>query len=120
CFKVKNWQISCYNIKYSLRMMRVINTEIEDYALRHTTEPSDEINKLVEKADRELEHIGMMSNQIVSGLLRFLIQLSGAQRCLEVGTFVGYTSLRIAEVLPENGELITCDVNERYEAIARS
>lgn len=100
--------------------MNIVNPQIEDYTREHTSRESEELTTLVEKADQELEHIGMISGRVAGELLSFLVHLSGAKRALEIGTFVGYSSLKIAEALPEDGSLITCDVNERYAAIARS
>ncbi|HET7766242.1 MAG TPA: class I SAM-dependent methyltransferase [Burkholderiales bacterium] len=51
--------------------------------------------------------------------LSLLVQLTGAQRCIEVGTFTGYSSLCIATALPEKGRLICCDVSAEWTAIAR-
>lgn len=52
-------------------------------------------------------------------LLAILVQLLGAKHCLEVGTFTGYSALWVASVLPTDGKLICCDVNEEYTALAR-
>src|SRR5262249_8963293 len=51
-------------------------------------------------------------------LLAPLVQLLGARRCLEVGTFTGYSALWVASVLPADGKVICCDVNESYAALA--
>jgi caffeoyl-CoA O-methyltransferase len=52
-------------------------------------------------------------------MLQFMAQLIGARRCVEVGTFTGYSSLAVALVLPPDGEMICCDVSERYTDVAR-
>jgi O-methyltransferase len=52
-------------------------------------------------------------------LLAMLVQMLGAKRCLEVGTFTGYSSLWVANVLPADGKLICCDVSEEFTALAR-
>jgi predicted O-methyltransferase YrrM len=46
-------------------------------------------------------------------------ELMGARRCLEVGTFTGYSALAVAQALPAEGRLIACDVNEKTAAVAR-
>jgi predicted O-methyltransferase YrrM len=51
--------------------------------------------------------------------LAMLVQLMGAKYCLEVGTFTGYSAAWVASVLPPDGRIICCDVNETYAAIAR-
>jgi len=48
-----------------------------------------------------------------------LVRLLGAKNCLEIGTFTGYSALWVAAALPPDGNLICCDVNEEYTALAR-
>jgi predicted O-methyltransferase YrrM len=48
-----------------------------------------------------------------------LIQLLGVKKAIEVGTFTGYSSLVMALAMPEDGRLITCDVNPQDTAIAQ-
>lgn len=93
---------------------------IERYALEHTTEDSDLIQELIAVSQKDLEFTDMLSGRLVGRLLSILIKISGAQRVLEIGTFTGYSALTMAEALPEDGELFTCEYNERYENIARS
>jgi predicted O-methyltransferase YrrM len=52
--------------------------------------------------------------------MAFLIKLIGAKKTLEVGVFTGYSSLVVALALPENGEIIACDVDAEYTQIART
>ncbi|AZC39151.1 class I SAM-dependent methyltransferase [Pseudomonas chlororaphis] len=51
--------------------------------------------------------------------LALLIKLIGARRVLEVGTFTGYSALSMAGALPEDGQLICCDILGDYNATAR-
>ncbi len=51
--------------------------------------------------------------------MALLIQLLGARRTLEVGVFTGYSSLAVALALPDDGQVVACDVSEEYTAIAR-
>lgn len=51
--------------------------------------------------------------------MQWLVATLGARRCLEVGTFTGYSSLAVALALPDDGTITCCDVNEEYTAIAR-
>lgn len=93
---------------------------IERYAENHTTDHSAVVKELISASDENLEHIDMLSGQLVGRLLSLLIKISGARRVLEVGTFTGYSALTMAEALPDDGELFTCEYNKRYEDIARS
>lgn len=53
-------------------------------------------------------------------LLAILLRISGARRVLEIGTLGGYSSILMARALPEEGELITIEADERAAAIARA
>jgi len=52
-------------------------------------------------------------------LMQLLVRLIGARRCIEVGTYTGYSSLAVALALPGDGYLITCDVSAEWTRIAR-
>jgi len=52
-------------------------------------------------------------------LLALLARSIGARYALEIGAFTGMSALAVAESLPADGRLITCDVNEEWTAIAR-
>ena len=49
----------------------------------------------------------------------FLVQLTGARRALEVGTFTGYSALWVAQALPSDGQLVCCDVSEEWTSVGR-
>lgn len=100
--------------------MNFVDAEINGYAEEHTSEESELIGELVQTSAAELEHTDMISGKVVGCLLALLVRISGAKRILEIGTFSGYSALSMAEALPEDGELITCEYNERYESLARS
>jgi predicted O-methyltransferase YrrM len=51
--------------------------------------------------------------------MQLLVHLIGAKRCLEIGTYTGYSSLCVALALPQDGKLICCDINEEWTSIAR-
>ncbi|MBD2069477.1 class I SAM-dependent methyltransferase [Leptolyngbya sp. FACHB-671] len=51
--------------------------------------------------------------------MALLVQLMGATKTLEVGVFTGYSALSVALALPENGQVVACDVSEEFTAIAR-
>jgi predicted O-methyltransferase YrrM len=52
-------------------------------------------------------------------LLALLVGVLQARRCLEVGTFTGYSALWVALALPEDGRVTACDVSEEWTAIGR-
>jgi predicted O-methyltransferase YrrM len=52
-------------------------------------------------------------------LMALLVQLSGAEKALEVGVFTGYSSLCVALALPPAGRVVACDVSEEWTRVAR-
>jgi predicted O-methyltransferase YrrM len=46
--------------------------------------------------------------------MALLVKLIGARRCIEVGTYTGYSALAVARALPPDGELIACDVSRTF------
>lgn len=109
-----------FYINFNTSCMELVNTSIEQYAREHTRHESALVQELVTASDQELEYIDMLSGRIVGRFLSIMVKLTGAKRILEIGTFTGYSALCMAEALPDDGELITCEYNERYEDIARS
>jgi len=46
--------------------------------------------------------------------MALLIELIGAKKTLDIGTFTGYSALAVALALPSDGKVITCDVSEEW------
>lgn len=98
--------------------MEITNGQIADYTESFTTAEPDIVQELVKVSETDLQYTDMLSGRQVGMLLKMLVFLSGAKRVLEVGTFTGYSALMMAEALPDEGELITCEMNERYRRIS--
>jgi caffeoyl-CoA O-methyltransferase len=81
------------------------------------------VSPLLEELERETRkrtgRPGMLTGRVEGAFLRMLVQLSGAKNVVEIGTFTGYSALMMAEGLPADGELITCEVSGEYASIAR-
>src|SRR5262249_34260577 len=52
-------------------------------------------------------------------LMALLVRLIGAKRCIELGTYTGYSALAVALALPADGKLITCDVSAEWTAVGQ-
>ncbi|MHB1217570.1 MAG: class I SAM-dependent methyltransferase [Alphaproteobacteria bacterium] len=66
-----------------------------------------------------LEMAGMQISAEQGQFMRLLVELIGAKRVVEVGTFTGYSSLAVALSLPADGRIVACDVNREWTGIAR-
>jgi predicted O-methyltransferase YrrM len=62
---------------------------------------------------------GMQIGADQAALMALLVRAIGARRCIEIGTFTGYSALAVAGALPEDGKLICCDISAEWTAIAR-
>lgn len=62
---------------------------------------------------------GMQISPDQGALLGLLVELLDARRCLEIGTFTGYSSLAVALALPDDGTIVCCDVSDDYTSVAR-
>ena len=51
--------------------------------------------------------------------MALLVRLTGARRCIEVGTYTGYSALAVALALPVDGSLVACDVSDEFTRIGR-
>ena len=51
--------------------------------------------------------------------MALLVELMGARRCIELGTFTGYSSLAVALALPRDGRIVCCDVSREWTDVAR-
>ena len=99
--------------------MDFINEKIEQYVFDHTQYEGDLLNRLEKETYKTLEYPQMVSGRTVGRFLKLMAQLLGARRILEVGTFSGYSALSMAEALPEDGRLFTCDEDPKALAVAR-
>ena len=100
-------------------MDRFIDTEVEQFARDHTKPELDLFKRLREETYREMKYPEMQVDLIEGRFLQMLVRLTGARLILELGMFTGYSSLMMAEGLPEGGRLITCEIDPKAEAIAR-
>jgi predicted O-methyltransferase YrrM len=57
----------------------------------------------------------MLSGTLQGQLMRMMVQMTGARRILELGTFTGYSAICLASGLPEGGHLDTLELNDELE-----
>ena len=87
---------------------------IEKIGLRETP-----VQRQLRRLTQKLPMAQMQIGPEQAAFMQMLVRASGARRCLEVGTFTGYSALAVALALPPGGRLVCCDVSEEWTAIAR-
>ncbi|KAK6194749.1 hypothetical protein SNE40_000317 [Patella caerulea] len=59
----------------------------------------------------------MISSPISSQFLKFIVSMAKAKQVLEIGMFTGYTALSMAEALPPDGVVITCEIADYLKSL---
>jgi caffeoyl-CoA O-methyltransferase len=103
------------------RLLTLVPEGIERYAMAHTTPLPALLEELIAVTNERFgEQARMISGQLEGTLLQMLVRGMRARRVLEIGTFTGFASQMMAAALPEDGEVITCDVDPKAIEVARS
>jgi len=95
-----------------------LTDRVYEYALGVGLREPDAFRRLREETGRLAEGEWQIAPE-QGPLLALLVKLLGAKKCLEVGTFTGYSALWVASALPPGGTVVCCDVNPTYAEIAR-
>jgi len=100
---------------------RTLNLDdaLYDYILAHSLREHPAQTALRE-ATRKHPHAGMQISPEQGQFMALLVRLIGARRAIEVGVFTGYSALTVALALPDDGELLACDISDEYTSVGRS
>lgn len=95
-----------------------VTEPIHEYLLSVSLREPAILSKLREETAK-LEAAGMQISPEQGQFMRLLVKMLGAKRTLEIGVFTGYSALSVGLVLPDDGQIVACDVNEEWTAMAR-
>ena len=102
-----------------LRMKSTITSEnVARYVVEKIVKESD-IERNLRLETSHLSQANMISGSDVGSLLSLLAQSVNAKNAIEVGTFTGYTALKVASILPASGKLVCCDISSEWTDIGR-
>jgi len=96
-------------------LLREIDTYVADLF-----SPSDETLEAALHDSRRagLPEINVSPNE--GRLLQLLVEIAGARRILEIGTLGGYSAIHFARALPDDGALISLEIDEHHAKVARN
>ena len=95
-----------------------ISDELAAYVLEVGTREPDVLARL-RRETADIPQHGMQIAPEQGAFLALLVELLGARRCIEVGTFTGYSSTAVALALPDDASLVCCDVSDEWTSMAR-
>ena len=95
-----------------------LTQRLYDYLLGASLREPEVLKQLREET-RSMKSGGMQISPEQGQFMALLVELTGAKKALEIGTFTGYSSLAVARALPPGGKVYACDISKEYTEIAR-
>ena len=95
-----------------------LDARLQRYLVAHGARETA-VQRELRRVTQRLPQSGMQIGAEQGALMQLLVRLAGARRCLEIGTFTGYSALAVALALPSDGRVLCCDVSEAWTSIAR-
>ena len=99
-------------------MEKNLDLIIENYIADHTDDVSPLLQDLMKETEAITERSRWSIGKVEGRLMQLLVKISGVRNAVEIGTFTGYSALMIAEALPDDGLLVTCESHKAYAEIA--
>lgn len=101
-------------------MESLLPDDIEQYCRDKSTPVTALLDELEAETHARVKDAHMLIGPTEGMFLQLLVKLAGARRVVEIGTFTGYSALIMAEGLPDDGQLITLDIDPEVVKIART
>jgi caffeoyl-CoA O-methyltransferase len=98
----------------------IFTEEIQNYAERFTSDESEVLRELREHCYAHFEDKAMLSGFVQGRVLSMFSRMIRPKVVLEIGTYLGYSALCFAEGLADGGKVITLDIQEDTNKVARS
>ena len=100
-------------------MFDLIAQELEDYCEEHTSDERELLYQLYRETNLKVIKPRMISGKLQGAFLTFIAKMIKPENVLEIGTFTGYSTICLAEGLPQNGKIDTIEVDIELEDIIR-
>ena len=100
-------------------MIPLISPALAAYVDAHASPETPLLARLREETYADVAAPEMQVGHVEGAFLRMIVAVSRARSILEIGTFTGYSALSMASALPDDGTLVTCDIDPVATAVAR-
>ena len=100
--------------------MELVPAPIEAYAAAHTSADDPLLQEILQRTEATHPEAHMLSGHVQGQFLKQLSRMVSPNRILEIGTFVGYSALCLAEGLEAGGELHTIECREEDARTAQA
>lgn len=97
----------------------ITDPRIEEYARAHSSAEPPLLGEVMRRTRAFAGSYTMLTGHLEGRFLKMLVALSGARRILEIGTYTGYSALSMAEALPADGRIVSCEISPRHAELAR-
>ena len=91
---------------------------LHQYILDHIDEEDPVLTELDRETNLKVLGARMISGHLQGQVLTMLAKMIRPKTILELGTFTGYSAICLAKGLPEDGKLITIEVDDELESLA--
>ena len=98
----------------------IFTEEVIDYSEQFTSDESEVLRELREHCYANFEDKAMLSGFVQGRILSMFSHMIRPTVVLEIGTYLGYSALCFAEGLADGGKVITLDIQEDTNRVARS
>jgi predicted O-methyltransferase YrrM len=95
--------------------MDFLSAALQQYCEQHSSEEPEVLKKLNRFTHAKVLQPRMLSGHLQGRFLSMISKLVRPKTILEIGTYTGYSAICLAEGLPDDGKLITIDVNPELE-----
>jgi caffeoyl-CoA O-methyltransferase len=97
----------------------IVSDDIEAYSEAHTTPAPEHLQALFDETHATLDSPQMLTGVVEGRMLETLVWIARPKLVVELGTYSGYSAQFMARALPDDGRLITCEVDPERAEFAR-
>lgn len=92
---------------------------LDKYIREHSTGETEALQWIAKQTNIRTNYPRMLSGSVQGSLLKILVEITGASRILEIGSFTGYSATWMAMGLPEGGSIDALEINDELEGLMR-